>query len=449
MRKTFMSLKSFISIASAVGLVVSTPAHSSVDEECQCKKIERSDHVFSHNHFVMMDYSLDSFDYVGEQRYPQYVFGSNLVYFTKHFSLFADILVGESSASVREILEGEEQEKEIKQLGITIPFKIGKTDERIYIGKLALPTGLYEKQRLIPTIENGRTLTDSFNSNYYAQYIPPASEGIMFELQSGKFLYTAGYFYPEELSLEQTLNISGLEPYIDYLPPNYELDFFYGAGQIVVDNQATGAFPQQLTIPLALQRKLSHFSVQYDSGNDRLVKVEYIRNLQPFYTEFPEQDPNSPVRMYNKKEIFDDQRYYRIGLEERLFQDYYVSIERYLASADLSDGSHFIQRAGAYGINKSYENHTLHFSFIKWDESDLGYSEEINVGLSYSFSANLSTRFMARKMAGDIEIAALRSGLDSTNPIVQALGQTNPDIFKKTIISYKESGLEFRAKYTF
>jgi hypothetical protein len=445
-----MSLKSFISLASVIGLLFSTGAHSSVEnEECGCKKIKREDHVFSHNHFIMLDYSLDSFDYIGEERTPQTLFGSNLVYFTKEFSLFADILVGESSASVRPILEGKEQENEIKQLGLTIPFQIGETRERIYVGKLSLPVGLYDKQKLIPTIENGRTLTDSFASYYYNQYIPPVSEGIMIEFQTGNFIYTAGYFYPEELSLEYPLKIGGLEPYIDFLPPNYKFDFFSGGGEIVVDKNATGEFPQQITLPIALQRKLSYFSVQYDTGNDRLIKAEYLRNLQPIYTTFPEQDPNSPVRMYNTKELGDDQRYYRIGLEERFFDTYYVSIERYLESASLYDGYIFTQRAGSYGISKSYDNYTLHFSYIKWDESEIGSAEEFNAGFTYSFNENFHTRFMVRKMEGEIGLATFRSGLDQNNPVVQALGAMNPSLFDDNIIPYKESGFEFRAKYTF
>jgi hypothetical protein len=445
-----MSLKSFISLASVIGLLFSTGAHSSVEnEECECKKIKREDHVFSHNHFIMMDYSLDSFDKMGQERKPQTLFGSNLVYFTKRFSLFADVLVGDSSASVRPIVEGKEQENEIKQLGLTIPFQIGETRERIYVGKLALPVGLYDKQKLIPTIENGRTLSDSFASYYYNQYIPPVSEGIMFEFQTGKFIYTAGYFYPEELTLNTSVNIASLEPYINFLPPNYKFDFFSGGGEIVVDKNATGDFPQQINLPIGLRRKISYFSVQYDTGNDRLIKVEYLRNVQPIYTDFPKQDPNSPIRMYNTKTQFDDQRYYRIGLEERFLENYYVSIERYIESAELYDGYDFVQRAEAYGLSRSYDDHTLHFSYVNWHESEIGYSKEINAGFTYNFTGNLSARFMLRKMEGEVGLAGFRSGFDMTNPVVQALAATNPYLFKVNTIPYKDSGFEVRAKYSF
>lgn len=422
---------------------------ASEEPACDCKKVKRTDHVFSHNHFIMMDYSLDSFPDIGQDREPQTLFGSNLVYYTKSFSLFADILVGSSSAEARPILDGEEQEKEIKQLGLTIPFQIGSTKERIYVGKLALPTGLYEKQRLIPTVENGRTLTDSFTANYYTQYIPPVSEGVMFEIQKDNWLFNAGYFYPEELSLDYKVKVGGLEPFIGFLPPNYKFDFFAGAGEILVDNQATGDFPQEISLPVGVQRKISYFSLSYDNNADSLVKVEYLRNLQPVYTKFDSQDVNAPIRMYNKQELEDDQRYYRIGFERRLFDVYYVSVERYFETATLYDGYDFTQHAGAYGISKAYEDYTIHFSYIRWEPSEIGSSEEFNIGATYFLASSLQMRVMFRTMEGSVGQATVRSGVQAGNPVVDALAALNPDLFSENIIPYKESGFELRLKYNF
>lgn len=444
-----MWLKSSTKIILLSGAFLASSGFASEEPACNCKKIKKTDHVFSHNHFIMMDYSLDSFPDIGQDREPQTMFGSNLVYYTKSFSLFADILVGSSSAEARPILDGEEQDKEIKQLGLTIPFQIGSTKERIYLGKLALPTGLYEKQRLIPTVENGRTLTDSFTANYYTQYIPPVSEGVMFEIQKDNWLFNAGYFYPEELTLDYEINVGGLEPFIGFLPPNYKFDFFSGAGEILVDNQATGEFPDKISLPVGTQRKISYLSISYDNNTDSLIKLEYLRNVQLVYTEFDKQKETDPIRMYNKKVLEDPQNYYRIGFEKRVSQDYYITLERYLEKAKLYDGYNFIQRAGAYGISKAYDDHTLHFSYIRWEPSDIGSSEEFNVGVTYTIGYNLQSMVMLRKMQGSISQATIRSGVAPGDPVIDALAILNPDLFADNIIPFKESGFEFRLKYNF
>lgn len=451
MRKTFMSLKSFISIASAVGLVVSTPAHSSVREECECKKIKRTDHVFSHNHFIMMDYSLDSFDYIGEDRYPQTMMGSSLLYSTKHFAIFSDILIGKSSATPRKILDGKNETQGIKQLGVSFPFMAYETNNRLYAGKLVVPVGFYEKQKMIPTVNNGFSLTDSFFSNWYAQYAAPESPGIMLESQYENFMLTMGYFKPEELNSEFELNVGGLAPVIPLIPPGTTFPFFSGAADIVVDNRGTNPFPQKLYLPISTQRHLYYASLMYDNTKDFIGKVEWLRNNPDTYTKFEPANPNDIIRTYNKETLDEIQDYYRIGVEKRLWETNYVKLEAYLEEAELYDGYKFKHRADAIGYSRAYNSYTIHTSYVYWHESIIGQSRELSAGVSTTIGNDTTIRMMYRRMEGAIVEPSFRAGTNDPQfkAFYEALEVLNPGFAGLKINSFELDGLELRLRYNF
>lgn len=445
-----MWLKSFTSF-----LLFSVATSAIASEECECAAPKKTDHVFSHNHFVMMDYSLDSFREITKEkidnRKPQFLFGTNIVYYTKQFSLFSDVLVGNSSSNVRPILDGTEQEQEVKQLGASIPFYIGESKNRFYFGKLALPTGFYDKQRLIPTVDNGTTLTDSFISNYYTQYIPPTSNGIMLDVQYSDFIFTYGKFIPEELTTNYSVNVGGLEPFIKFIPEGTTFPFFAGAADITINRNGTNKFPDKLVLPIATQRYIDYFSLVYDNSENFIAKVEYLWNKPTIYTQFSPVDTNDIIQSYNKETMKEDQRYYRFGMERRFFDTFYFRIENYLETASLYDGYIFRQRADAVGISKSYDRYTLHASVVKWYESVIGDDREYSVGASYLIANRLTARLNYRRMVGTTAEASFRAG--ATDPkfklFYDTLEKMNPNMNGPNIKQFDLSGLELRLRYDF
>lgn len=444
-------LKSFTSI-----LLVSLCGNAVASgEECDCSKPKKTDHVFSHSHFIMMDYSLDSFkeitkDHI-DSRKPQVLFGTNLVYYTKRFSVFSDVLVGESSADVRPILDGNEQKQEVKQLGASIPFYIGETKNRFYFGKLALPTGFYDKQRLIPTVDNSLTLTDSFISNYYTQYIPPTSNGIMLDFQYRDFIFTYGKFVPEELTTNYSVNVGGLAPFIQYIPEGTTFPFFAGAADITINRNGTNPFPDKLVLPIATQRYIDYFSLMYDNSDDLIVKLEYLLNKPTVYTQFSAVDSNDIIQSINKETLKEDQNYYRFGVEKRIFDTYYIRLENYLETASLYDGYVFRQRADAVGLSKSFDRYTLHSSFVKWYDSVIGSDTEYSAGVSYLLADRLTTRLMYRRMFGSTAEASFRAGATDPNYklFYDALEKLNPNLNGPNIKYFDIRGLEIRVRYEF
>lgn len=74
-------------------------------------------------------------------------------------------------------------------------------DSRLTLGKVILPIGIHERQRLVPTSIGPRLSNDSFIFNQYSDFIPPASLGGIFELEKSGWSLDLGYYSPEPFEI--------------------------------------------------------------------------------------------------------------------------------------------------------------------------------------------------------------------------------------------------------
>lgn len=304
----------------------------------------KTDHKISNKFFVLADYSLDSFDRMGDKRSPEYSLGYNFVFSDKRYSLFSDVVVGESSATEREFLRKDTKIKEIKQFGVNVPFSAFGQENRFYFGRIASPAGFYEKQRIVPTVINPRSLNDSFFSYYYGQLMPSSFYGGLMESRKGPFVLYFGKFYPEDMESKDGI--------------------------------------------IQLKTEVTYSSFIYEASKDFIAKIEYV----PCYAET---SINIPGYSVTKKETRD---YFRFGMEKRFLETYHIYAEQMRIKYDNENS--LVNVGESIGISKQFSDYVVHYSYV-WGESDLGIDQEYSLGVSVMIN-DISSSVSYRRMFGEM-----------------------------------------------
>lgn len=97
----------------------------------------------------------------------------------------------------------------VSSFSSTIIFPYYKSlDTRFTIGKVILPIGIHERQRLVPTSIGPRLSNDSFLFKEYSRFIPPASLGAILELDFNNISFDFGYYTPKPFEIStDSINI--------------------------------------------------------------------------------------------------------------------------------------------------------------------------------------------------------------------------------------------------
>lgn len=360
-------------------------------------------------------------------------------------------------------------------------------DARFTVGKVILPIGIHEQQRLLPTAVGPRLMNDSFILNQYSSYIPPASKGALAELNFQNWSFDVGYYAPTPFTVESTgievgevssrltiIETSTNETTItertetvsepetpnevadspSIFPP---LDDKFNEGRDTVNEQATqeettttetvveSISTEVVNIetinPIVSSAELDtskiFFQVSYDNGRDMVLDYEFLQSEVDIQSKFRRE----PAHYSDYRHFIGYERNFGMAtVSSQASKSYYTVEDRIYDQTDYANG-----------LSLDFNDYVIHASFMR-SNGDLHDIREYTVAYSKIVNNNLTMRVAYRDIEGTYtppEVLYATSIVvfdqcEDCNELVAGYSGEKED--RKSI---SKSGLEFRIEYRF
>lgn len=260
----------------------------------------------------------------------------------------------------------------IKSLTATFHASLSDVDMHYTVGKLVIPLGLYESQRVYPNAFANRTMNDSFMSRLYKDYLKTSSTGHMLEMERGNFSLQLGQYVP----FDETMNMR-----VGSTPPKTHLKNIL-AGDLLSPN-IVSRVEDETTITGDVDREILFTSVIYDNRSTLILDFEY-------------------VTIENSLHVYDAIQQYKdtvvqLGIELNLIDNMTNTIELQRLSSTSTGAA---QNAIAFGASYDLRSVVLHAGTIIRD-GPLASVSESSAGFSFIPFNNTHFRVMYRTVKGE------------------------------------------------
>lgn len=369
--------------------------------------------------FVGYQYDLDK---------QGYFYGMTVGQYYKYIS-FNTILYGEQDqGSAKAIAE----ELEVASTSVTFHTpQVGSFVGRFTIGRVVLPIGMYESQRVYPNAFSNRSISDSFIVNAYSSYYSSAALGELLEIDLGNFTFQVGRYQPEVDKYDVAYDPrSGVA--IEQALENFDIDLITDLTGTISDLLEVGGIfdtSKPVFIETDLEKETFFYAVTYDDRQDMIVDLEYIQT-------------ENNLKLLTGDAVFNE-TLVKLGVERTYFKRLITFTELNYAKIAESGLERYY---GALGASYDLNQYVLHTSAIYYSGEGLN-SSEFNIGASFFPANRTNVRVMYRMV--DTEYTP-KDNLYKRNAICDNVCQIarvqndNGVDYSTPTSKFQKSGLEFR-----
>jgi len=330
-------------------------------------------------------------DILEEQQYPFY---GVLAYADADWFSVNSIVVSDPDVNV---------EPSVESFSLIVPYQFGRTYFNAIIGKIILPVGLYEVQRIFPTVVLPRTLNDSYYFTRFDDFVAKSNYGAIVELEVDDFSWNAAAYVQEVMPFKTYIDARSVSTLLTLFNDDFDperpvdidvdsvltpvLDFI---NNVIVDpsnpvETLEESFQSSVPVYGTLERKTAFMSFVYDNRDDVILDLDFAFTINNI---------DAVVEKLITRELF-----VIASIEKRLGKRFFATQE-VMYSKDLNVHKH---EQLVYAASLLYDANRIayHASYINED----GYLHNLNdwsAGVSVNMGRGAYMRVTYRNIAGMI-----------------------------------------------